>query len=217
MANEERQQLTLGIVGGGHGGLEMLKIFASSNLVKVSYMVDREEKAPGMVEAKALGVHQETDLVAAVKSHRTDFIIEATGSPKVQEIIEENRNPGTELISAKGSLMFYNVLNESRKKTNKSVSNQIGTISEEITQSTKTIKGALGGITQVALNLEMLAINAAIEAARAGEKGRSFAVVAEAVKTTADEAKTLLESIEAVNNDNSLMSEQLEELLEQLQ
>jgi methyl-accepting chemotaxis protein len=216
MASEEKRQLTLGIVGGGQGGLEMLKIFASSNLVKVSYMVDREVKAPGMVEAKVLGVQQETDLVAAVKSHRTDFIIEATGSPKVQEIIEENKNPATELISAKGSLMFYNVLNESRKKTNQSVSTQIGTISEEITESTKTIKGALGGITQVALNLEMLAINAAIEAARAGEKGRSFAVVAEAVKTTADEAKTLLESIESVNNDNSLMSEQLEELLEQL-
>ncbi len=216
MANEEKKQLTLGIVGGGQGGLEMLKIFSNSDMVQVVYMVDREVKAPGMVEAKTRGVKQETDLEAAVKGHRTDFIIEATGSPKVQEIIEENLNPQTELISAKGSLMFYNVLNESRKKTNKHVSDQIGTISEEIIVSTKTIKSALGGITQVALNLEMLAINAAIEAARAGEKGRSFAVVAEAVKCTAEEAKTLLESIESVNNDNSLMSEQLEKLLEQL-
>ncbi len=216
MANEATKQLTLGIIGGGHGGLEMLKIFANSGLVKVVYMVDREVKAPGMVEAKALGVKQETDLIGAVKSHRTDFIIEATGSPKVQELIEENRNPATELISAKGSLMFYNVLNESRKRTNKSVSDQLGTISEEISVSTKTIKSALGGITQVALNLEMLAINAAIEAARAGEKGRSFAVVAEAVKSTADEAKTLLESIESVNNDNIHMSEQLDDLLEEL-
>lgn len=216
MAKEESKQLTLGIVGGGRGGLEMLKIFTGSDLVKVMYMVDRDLKAPGMVEAKALGVKQETDLIAAVKTYRTDFIIEATGSPKVQEMIEENLNPGTELVSAKGSLMFYNVLTESRKKTNKHVSGQISTISEEITASTKTIKSALGGITQVALNLEMLAINAAIEAARAGEKGRSFAVVAEAVKTTADEAKTLLESIESVNNDNSLMSNQLGELLEEL-
>lgn len=216
MANEATKQLTLGIIGGGHGGLEMLKIFADSDLVKVIYMVDREIKAPGMVQAKALGVKQETDLLAAVKSHRTDFIIEATGSPKVQELIEENRNPATELISAKGSLMFYNVLTESRKKTNKHVFDQISTIGEEISVSTKTVKTALGGITQVALNLEMLAINAAIEAARAGEKGRSFAVVAEAVKGTAEEAKTLLEGIESVNNNNIHMSDQLEELLEEL-
>ncbi len=216
MANEATKQLTLGIIGGGHGGLEMLKIFADSDLVKVIYMVDREIKAPGMVQAKALGVKQETDLLAAVKSHRTDFIIEATGSPKVQELIEENRNPATELISAKGSLMFYNVLTESRKKTNKHVFDQISTIGEEISVSTKTVKTALGGITQVALNLEMLAINAAIEAARAGEKGRSFSVVAEAVKGTAEEAKTLLEGIESVNNNNIHMSDQLEELLEEL-
>lgn len=216
MANEATKQLTLGIVGGGHGGLEMLKIFASSELVKVSYMVDRELKAPGMVEAKALGVSLETDLVAAVKGHRTDFIIEATGSAKVYELIDENRNPETELISAKASLMFYNVLTESRKKTNKQVFTQISTIGEEISQSTSTVKEALGGITQVALNLEMLAINAAIEAARAGEKGRSFAVVAEAVKDTAAEAKTLLGGIESVNNNNVHMTDQLEGLLEHL-
>lgn len=216
MANDELKHLTLGIIGGGHGGLEMLKIFSGSDQVKVLYMVDRDLQAPGMVEAKALKVSLETDLVVAVKNCRTDFIIEATGSSKVQELIEENRHPGTEIISGKGSLMFYNVLTESRKRTSKQVFDQISSIGEEISLSTRTVKIALGGITQVALNLEMLAINAAIEAARAGEKGRSFAVVAEAVKGTAMEAKTLLESIESVNNNNIHMSEQLEQLLVKL-
>jgi methyl-accepting chemotaxis protein len=69
----------------------------------------------------------------------------------------------------------------------------------------------------VAVNLEMLAINAAIEAARAGEKGRSFSVVADAVKSTAGEAKVLVEEIESVNNSNIQMSGQLEKLIERLQ
>jgi hypothetical protein len=217
VANEETKKLSLGIVGGGHGGLEMLKIFADSELIKVVYMVDRDPDAPGMVEAKALGINLETDLVRAIQSRRVDFILEATGAPAVHELVMENLPAGTEIISGKGSLMFFNVLSESRKKTNKNVFDQIISISEEISESTKTVKDALGGITQVALNLEMLAINAAIEAARAGEKGRSFAVVAEAVKGTAAEAKTLLESIESVNNKNSHMSKKLEELLVELQ
>jgi methyl-accepting chemotaxis protein len=62
----------------------------------------------------------------------------------------------------------------------------------------------------------MLSINAAIEAARAGVHGRSFAVVAEEVKATAGQAKNLLASIEAVNNNNIVMSGELEELLNQL-
>jgi hypothetical protein len=216
MANESGTKLTLGIVGGGRGGLEMLKIFSGSNMVKVVYMVDRDTAAIGMVEAKARGVSVQTDLVAAVKGHRTDFIIEATGSEKVYEMIQENLPAGTELISSKASLMFYNVLTESRKNTNREVFSEISAISEEISQSTKTVKNALSGITQVALNLEMLAINAAIEAARAGEKGRSFSVVADAVKGTANEAKVLVEGIESVNNNNVHMSRQLEELLEKL-
>lgn len=216
MTTDNEKSLTLGIVGGGRGGLEMLKIFFGSRMVKVVYMVDRDTSAPGMVEAKACGVNIQTDLVTAVQGHRIDFIIEATGSEKVCEIIRENLPAGTELISSKASLMFYNVLTDSRKKTNQEVFSEINTISDEITESTKKVKVALSGITQVALNLEMLAINAAIEAARAGEKGRSFSVVAEAVKGTAGEAKILVEGIEGVNNNNIHMSRKLESLLEKL-
>ncbi|MEZ4600385.1 MAG: methyl-accepting chemotaxis protein [Syntrophotaleaceae bacterium] len=214
---EDRSKvLTLGIVGGGRGGLEMLKVFAGSEMVKVVYLVDRDTQAIGMVEAKARGVSTQTDLVAAVKGHRTDFIIEATGSEKVYELIKENLQPGTELVSSKASLMFYNVLAENRRKTNQAVFSEMTTIGEEISRSTKTVKKALSGITQVAVNLEMLAINAAIEAARAGEKGRSFSVVADAVKGTASEAKVLVEGIESVNNNNIQMSRNLEDLLEKL-
>ncbi|MDK2849211.1 MAG: hypothetical protein PWP34_2564 [Desulfuromonadales bacterium] len=215
MANEDKV-LSVGIVGGGRGGLEMLKIFADSDKVRVAFLVDRDPQAIAVTSAKERNIETPDDLVAAMQQYRTDFIIEATGSAKVLELLRENHREGTEILSSQAALMFYTVVHEGRRKLNSDIFGKISHIGEEIVGSTASVKKALAAITQVAFNLEMLSINAAIEAARAGVHGRSFAVVAEEVKTTAGQAKSLLASIEAVNNNNVVMSEELEELLNQL-
>ena len=96
-----------------------------------------------MVEAKARGVSIQTDLVATMRRFRTDFIAEATGSEKVAEIIKQNLTRDTELISSKASLMLYNVLTESRKKSNQTVFEEISGTSEEISQNTLSVKKPL--------------------------------------------------------------------------
>lgn len=217
MSDDNQQKMTLGIVGGGRGGLEMLKLLSGSYLVDVVFMVDQDSRAVGMVEAKARGVSIQTDLVATMKRYPTDFIIEATGSAKVYDIIKQNMQGETELISGKASLMLFNVLTESRKKANQAVSEEMSVLSEEISRNALSVKKALTDITQVAFNLKVLAINAAIEAGRAGERGRSFSVVADAVKETANEANDIVGRIESVNNINARMSKKLEGLLEKMQ
>lgn len=208
---------SIGIVGGGRGGLEMLKIFSESETAKVVFLVDRDPQAVAMVAARERQIPAVEDLAGAVGQYPADFIIEATGSPKVLEMLKEHLRAGTEVLSNQAALMFYTVLQESRQRLNGEIFSKISRIGEDIVGSTSAVKSALTAITQVALNLEMLSINAAIEAARAGSYGRSFAVVAEEVKATAGQAKSLLASIEAVNNDNVVMSGELEQLLGQLQ
>lgn len=215
MADQDKV-LTIGIVGGGRGGLEMLKIFGDSEKVRVVFLVDRDPQAMAVTAAKERHIPTPSDLVATLQEYRTDFIIEATGSANVLELLHQNRQQGTEVLSSAAALMFYTVVQEGRRKLNSDIFGKISQIGEEIVGSTTSVKKALAAITQVALNLEMLSINAAIEAARAGVHGRSFAVVAQEVKNTADEAKNLLASIEAVNNNNAVMSGELEELLNQL-
>lgn len=215
MANEDKV-LTMGIVGGGRGGLEMLKLFADSDKVQVVFLVDRDPQAVAVTAARERQIPTPDDLVAAMQAYRADFIIEATGSAKVLELLRQNHREGTEILSSQAALMFYTVVQEGRRKLNGDIFGKISQIGEEIVSSTASVKTALAAITQVAFNLEMLSINAAIEAARAGVHGRSFAVVAEEVKTTAGQAKSLLASIEEVNNNNIAMSGELEELLNQL-
>lgn len=66
-------------------------------------------------------------------------------------------------------------------------------------KSTNEIENALGHIEQIASQTNLLALNAAIEAARAGELGKGFSVVAEEVRTLAEQ------SAETVKNINDVM------------
>ncbi|MCQ5364875.1 methyl-accepting chemotaxis protein [Anoxybacillus salavatliensis] len=72
---------------------------------------------------------------------------------------------------------------------------QLSEKAEKVSKSTEEIQGVISFVKDIAMQSNLLGLNAAIEAARAGEHGRGFAIVAEEVRKMAEKSKHSAEDI----------------------
>lgn len=198
-AFEERH--SIGIVGGGRGGYDLLQMFSGSSNVDIRFVVDPSDEAQGVQMAKELGITTLADTETALHEFPVDYVIEATGVPAVLQKVNESLSGQSEVISSKTALFLFRIVEESQRKGNEKLHQDIRDIQNTISESVGNSQQALDGIKKVASNLTLLSLNAGIEAARAGDHGRGFAIVAEKVQETAKTAKQLAENVEKVNSE----------------
>lgn len=99
------------IVGGGQGGLSILKILKENKKFNIVAVIDKNEDAPGILEAKRENITIGKDWRSFL-SDDIDIVFEVTGKEEVFQEIREARSKHTVLIPGSVAYIIADLLND---------------------------------------------------------------------------------------------------------
>lgn len=231
----------IGIVGAGRGGVAILETLSGLDDIQVSFIMDSNNNAPGMILAKQKNIRTINSL-DMITTQGLDMIVEATGHQQVADDLTTRFGQQVRIIDSGGARLIMALADklqgskEGIIKTSASVKSHINTINastENIYVSSKSLLQAaqqsseyitisdkiIRSVNDIASQTKILGINATIEAARAGEQGRGFAVVAEEVQKLANSsvnfAKEINKLLAQINGELSTIITQVDTLKQQ--
>lgn len=104
------------LIGAGPGGKALVELFHKDPTIEIVAVVDKNERAPGLVYARELGLRVATSYAKLLAKESADLIIDVTGDPSVAREIEAIKSDKTEVIGANSARFIWNLL-EARKQT----------------------------------------------------------------------------------------------------
>ncbi len=180
------------------------------NASYASVKVDENSK---MVEEQNIVVGESLGSINNVSRSNEELLLKMDGLKNDSENSIKSVNSGKEVLES--NMHSIDKVYESIEATVDSI-NGLKTLSGEVST-------AIGAISDIADQTNLLALNAAIEAARAGEHGRGFAVVADEVRKLAEksqhsavEIKGVISSIEQSIGDVTKDAEATKEIFGEL-
>ena len=148
------------------------------------------EASSGVVETAAAV----TETTTTVEELKQTAQVSAEKAKNVAEVSEEALNTlQTSEKTVTDTIEWMNRIHEG-----------MGTISESIVKLSdhgKMIREIIDAVNDLAEQSHLLAVNAAIEAAKAGEQGKGFSVVAQEVRSLADQSKQATVQVRNILND----------------
>jgi hypothetical protein len=209
--NEEKYKKAVSIVGGGKGGLELIKLLYGLDCVVILGVIDLNPDAVGIKEARRLGIDTFKDMTC-LPNMNLDFVIEATRSSGVLEKIRGYVSPAVGVITSDMAHFLFVSASERQKRA---VIN-IRDIQSNIRDSAHSISEVMKNNLNLIRELQIVAINASVEAAHSGDAGRGFSVVASRIRQLAETYRHNYDQINSINETIKEISQSVDTSLENL-
>lgn len=100
------------IIGAGHGGTSLIKIFHNDPLVRIIGVADLKSNAPGIRLAKRLQIPVTNDYRKFLRSKQADLIIDVTGNKEVEEALLVFKHPGVAVIGGSSAKFMWQLIEE---------------------------------------------------------------------------------------------------------
>ncbi|WP_456274102.1 sigma 54-interacting transcriptional regulator [Bacillus sp. AK031] len=99
------------VVGGGKGGIAILKMLKETSVLKVAAVCDLDENSPGILFAKERGIAHGRDWRNFL-DEKIDIVVEVTGDQKVFEELRDSRGKNTVVIPGSVAYLVAKLLGE---------------------------------------------------------------------------------------------------------
>lgn len=169
------------------GILSAVNVIASANnqMVATTAQLAASSQETATAVSEVTLTMEEVKQVARQVSQRATLVSET--AQNAAESSEASKKSVNESLSGMGSI----------KQQMEFIANNIVKLSEQ----SQTIGSIIASVNDIANQSNLLAVNASIEAAKAGEQGKGFVVVAQEVKSLAEQSKDATNQVRTILND----------------
>jgi methyl-accepting chemotaxis protein len=206
-ASAAANRLLQWVIIGGSLALAVLLIIVA--VVLTRSIATPLKEAIGLLGSSASEILASTTQVASGTAETSTAINETTTT--VEEVRQAAQLSSQKALSVSDNAQRVSQVSQSGQKAVEDTSagmdrirEQMETIAQTVvrlSEQSQSIGGIIASVTDLADQSNLLAVNAAIEAAKAGEQGKGFTVVAQEIKSLAEQSKQATAQVRGILSD----------------